>query len=807
MRRPFVWMAVPVCLYSAFGAVFRINFFILLIISLIIFSMIISKTKTEYKKHFFIFLSIFCVFSIICIGINSRENTLVKEVGTGGTQAIVTGSVKKVNVYDERMYVQLSSVDVQAGNERSHLKGVLLKAPLAEVGIGDEVTAKGKLSEFEKARNEGNFDPESYYRSIGIEAVADTKQQVSVRKTGNLFFRAADTVRRHFKESFEICTPGHKGELSSIIIGDKSDLDEEVKDLYSENGIAHILAISGLHISFAGLGLYKILRKTGLSVGACTVLAGVCVIGYVVLTGSSISAWRACIMFLFAAAADVFGRSYDALTALSIQAIVTLLITPGAIQGASFIMSYTAVLSIIISNEAFGNVLYRLKGNLTILRVLFSDIISSVFIFLLMFPVNLYFYHSVPVYSVFLNMLILPLSTILMPLGIAAGIFGKICPPVGVFFAGGAERILDFYTFACNTFSNLPFNHITPGTPGVVACIMFFSAFVWWFVLWKFHFEEGLKERISDPAGRVQDVFAFFKSRVRLMAISAVPFFVTFAVMLKPKKDCFYISMIDVGQGDCILVHTESGKNLLFDGGSTDVKNVYKNRIKPFLESRGICRIDVLSVSHTDADHVNGLTELLKESDERDKNRGNIKVGALLLPCIDDTLKDEFYIELQKLAMEKRIETGYAKEGVSISGEGFAMECLSPDENSYSKDKNELSAVFKLTTDNISILFTGDMTEESERLLLNKGEDVNADILKTAHHGSNYSSCEEFIEAVSPGLCIISCGVSNRYGHPGSETMERFDERGIPTVVTSERGQIFIEKTGNGIKVRTMLIQ
>ena len=98
------------------------------------------------------------------------------------------------------------------------------------------------------------------------------------------------------------------------------------------------------------------------------------------------------------------------------------------------------------------------------------------------------------------------------------------------------------------------------------------------------------------------------------------------------------------------------------------------------------------------------------------------------------------------------------------------------------------------------------MTEESERLLLEKGTDVSADILKTAHHGSNYSSCEKFLEAVSPGLCIISCGVSNRYGHPGSDTMERFDERGIPTVVTSERGQIFIEKTGNGIKVRTMLL-
>ena len=761
MRRPLVWMAVPVCLYSVFGAVFHINIFILLIISLIIFSIIISKTKTEYKKYFFIFLSVFCMFSLFCIGINSRENTLIKSAGTEGLRATVTGCVKKVNVYDERMYVQLSSVEAQAGNERSHLQGVLLKAPLADAGIGDIVTAEGKLGAPEKARNEGNFDPESYYASIGIEAVADTRQKVSVRKTGNPFYRAADAVRRHFKDSFETAAPAHKGELSSIIIGDKSDLAPQIKDLYSENGIAHILAISGLHISFAGLVLYKLLRKTGLSVGYSTVLAGICVLGYVILTGSSISAWRACVMFLFAAAADVFGRSYDALTALSIQAIVTLLFTPEAIQGASFIMSYTAVLSIIISNEAFGNVLYRLKGNLTVLRVLLSDIISSVSIFILMLPVNLYFYHSVPLYSVFLNMLIIPLSTILMPLGAAVGIFGKICHPLGVFFAGGAERILDFYTFACNAFSNLPFNHITPGTPGVIACIMFFSAFAWWFVLWKLHFEEGLKERISDPAGRAEDVFAFFKDRVRLMAVSAVPFIVAFAVMLRPKRESFYISMIDVGQGDCILVHTAAGKNLLFDGGSSDIKNVYKNRIKPFLESRGINRIDLLSVSHTDADHVNGLTELLKESDERDKNRGNIKVGTLLLPHLDDTLKDDFYIELQELAKKKRIETGYVKEGVSISGEGFDMECLSPDVNAYSKDKNELSAVFKLTTDNISILFTGDMTEESERLLLNKGADVNADILKTAHHGSNYSSCEEFIEAVSPGLCIISCGVSN----------------------------------------------
>ena len=837
MRRPIVWMAVPVCLYCIFGAVLCVNFIFLLIISLVTFFVAVSFTKNEYLKKYLIFLGCFSMLALVTVNMNSRESPVVSGLDPDGIPAEVSGRVKKLNQYDDTMYVQLSNVRVTTVSDRdpdtndltlgqgsnadinsivsdekirkdsveTKLKGVLLKAPFGDAGVGDIVTAEGALLPLDKARNEGNFDEKSYYESIGIEAVLKTKQDVRIKKTNNIFYKAADAVRRHFKASFEQVSPEYNGELSSVILGDKSSLEASVKELYSENGIAHILAISGLHISFAGLGLYKLLRKTGQDILSSTLISGLAVVCYVLLTGSSISAWRACIMFLFAAFADVKGRSYDAASALSLQAIVTLLVTPKAICGASFVMSYTAVLSIILSNEAFGNVLYRLRGSLTVLRVILSNIIAAFGVFLFMLPVTLYYYSSVPIYSPFLNLLVIPLSAILMPLGMAAGFLGRINTGAGIFFAGGAERIFDIYAFACRIMQNIPFNRLLPGKPGMLSIVLFYIFFALGFVLWKKHIEGGLKLRISNAAGKPKDIFTYFKSKGIIIVFAVVPICIAAVSMLKTKDPDFFVSMIDVGQGDCILVHTPDGKDLLFDGGSSNVNKVYDKRIKPFLLSKGINKIDMVFVSHTDADHVNGLTELMGECDSPSVNLGNIKVGRLVMPDVDNDLKDEFYNELLASAKESNVKVDFASAGVSYTGNGFELLCLSPDSDDHSLDKNELSAVFKFRAGDFSMLFTGDMTEESERKLLLDDADLNADILKAAHHGSNTSNSAEFLDAVSPELCIVSCGVNNRYGHPGKETMERLEERGVTTIVTKERGQIFIEKKGGEYVVRTML--
>ena len=807
MRRPLVWMAVPVCLYSIFGAVLNIHFFILLSISVTVFSFLFFFFCRFFRSNlkFFIFLCFFSISVLSIISLKSEDDKIISDIPVNGIQAEASGRVKKISTYDDCMYVYLNNVNVKTSGESSRLQGLLLKSPYADAGIGDRLSVKGTLKKPDKAMNEGCFDEKSYYESIGIEAVLSTKSAPDVIRTKNVFYKAADMAGRHFKSSFEQVSPKYKGELSSVITGDKSDLDPDIKELYSESGIAHILAISGLHISFAGLGIYKILRKGGLDLISSTLISGIIVTCYVLLTGSSISAWRACVMFLMAAVAEILGRSYDPLSALSAQGMVTLLVTPKAVAGASFVMSYTAVLAIILANEAFGNVLYRFKGNLTVLRIILSDIISAVFIFIFMIPVNLYYYHFVPVYSVFLNMIIIPLSALLMPLGMCAGFFGNLNTGLGIFFAGGAERIFDLYTFACRSVQNIPFNRIYPSTPGTGLVVLFYAAFLWGFMIWKLRVEQDLKAKLGDPSCEFKDVIIFFKKRLSLFGLILIPMLAVLLMTLKSRKQGFFMSMIYVGQGDCILVHTEDNRNLLFDGGSSNINNVYKKQIKPFLLSRGISSIDMILVSHTDADHVNGITELLSECDGKGGNNGNIKVKDLVMPALDESLKDELYRELTDMAYGKNVSVTFASKGTMIGGKTFSLSCLSPGSDFFSNDKNGLSAVYRFETEDLSVLFTGDMTEDSERKLLAEKSNVKADILKTAHHGSNYSSCSEFLEAVSPKAGIISCGVNNRYGHPGEETLNRFKEQGIPVFVTKDSGQIFIEKKGSEMILRTYL--
>lgn len=804
MRRPLVWMAVPVCLYCILGAVIRINFLFLLIASVIIFSLLISRSKKSKYKRFFIFMAIFSVFSLSCISFNAGDNTFVSLLDQKGTAVDISGRVKRINVYDDYMYVQLTSVKVDAKTDKAGLKGILLKAPYKKIGYGDVIEASGTITPLKKAENEGNFDEKAYYESIGIEAVLKAKEKISVKKKGNAFYRIADKARRHFKASFERVSPNHKGELSSVIIGDKSDMDSEIRELYSENGIAHILAISGLHISFSGMAVYRLLRKAGVSLAGSGVLAGIIVVFYVVMTGSSISAWRACVMFIIAAAADALGRSYDSPSALSVQAIITLLVTPMAIKGASFIMSYMAVLSIIIAGEAFGNVLYRLKGNLTALRILLSNVISAFFVFFFMLPVNLYFYHSIPTYSLLLNLIVIPLSSVLMPLGVAAGILGNIWPAGGIFFAGGAEKIFEIYSGICRLAQNAPFAKITPGVPGMVTIIIFYIFVAWSFYIWKLHIEDDFKRLLGDPSCTLKELVEFLKRKLYVIVVGVAPALVITFFMTRHKNHDFFISMICVGQGDCILVHTNDGHNLLFDGGSSNVRDVYKKRIRPYLQYTGINKIDMIIVSHTDSDHVNGLVSLMQESNSLKGSSGGLRVGSVVLPDVKDELKDEFYYQLEKISAGKHIDIEYACEGMTFSGSDFKLSCLSPKKGESGSDKNELSAVFKFSDKNISMLFTGDMTQDSEKRLLQKKADVSADILKVAHHGSNYSSCSEFLEAVSPKLGLISCDETS-YGHPGKETMKRFEKLNIPVFVTKECGQIFVEKNKGNYNVRTLL--
>jgi competence protein ComEC len=248
------------------------------------------------------------------------------------------------------------------------------------------------------------------------------------------------------------------------------------------------------------------------------------------------------------------------------------------------------------------------------------------------------------------------------------------------------------------------------------------------------------------------------------------------------------------------------GLKCLFDGGSSDISSVGTYRIYTFLKSHGVSELDYVFVSHTDKDHISGISELIE------MNGVTFKIKTLVLPYYSKADSEENYIQLRQSAENAGIRVLYASAGnMDISAGDFTLKCTSPYTNVSYSDINASSAVYMLEYRDFSMLFTGDMTQESEKVLINNvatdGQvDLSSlDCLKVAHHGSKTSSSEEFITKISPKLALISCGIDNSYGHPSARTVETLKSAGCDIYETDRCGQISLYYMGDGVKVRTKL--
>ena len=264
------------------------------------------------------------------------------------------------------------------------------------------------------------------------------------------------------------------------------------------------------------------------------------------------------------------------------------------------------------------------------------------------------------------------------------------------------------------------------------------------------------------------------------------------------------IKMLDVGQGDSIFIRDEE-ISILIDAGSSSQSGLAEYTIIPFLKYNGVVRIDYLILTHSDTDHGGSFIELMKY-----KINSECIVKNLVLPDIEDELKDDLYIEIEATAKEEQINIIYLSRGIDFRYSDSIIECLWPIKKDGSMDKNSLSIVLKYKKKDFSMLFTGDLTKEAEERLikLNAGNclDTNclgADVLKVGHHGSKDSSSKDFLAMVKPKLALISCGEGNYYGHPHKETIERIKDVGSKILNTSNGGQITM-KIEEGIKVGLM---
>lgn len=463
-------------------------------------------------------------------------------------------------------------------------------------------------------------------------------------------------------------------------------------------------------------------------------------------------------------------------------------------------------------------------------KSLLQSAMASLSITLATLPVQLWFYYEIPVYSVFLNLFILPLMKPMM----ITGLLAMLVPGLGIL--GTVDYfILKSYELVCGCFDRLPFRTWNPGCPAVwqIAAYYLLLAGV---VLarnlarQKRQGNAGESEGASLPAGAPEAVLLSGKlsgkiragkGRIRGLGMAAQTCVLCAAVLLFAIRPCAEnsVTFLDVGQGDCILVRTTSGQNYLFDCGSSSRSSVGKYLLLPYLKYCGIRDIDAVFLSHPDADHINGAVELFETGGDN-----NITIGQLLLPAIAVQDRREKLGELEEAALaasqDAPISVGYLKAGDAWECGSARFICLHPGDGFDAEDINACSLCFYVEflenqekrvlgkdspqESSWTMLLTGDVQNRGEEALQKELEarDIrDITILKAAHHGSKNSTPKELLEDLSPDLTVISSGRNNRYGHPHAELLKRLEESGTAIVQTALSGAVTVKYSREGVLV------
>lgn len=636
--------------------------------------------------------------------------------------------------------------------------------------IGSLVIVRGSYRAFTHATNPGEFDSADYYQIMGQQGRIMECRLLSKSSTYDGFRECMYRVREYCSLLLDACYEPEKASvMKAMLLGEKGTLDADIKALYQQNGIIHILAISGLHLSVIGMGCHTILKKIRLPNLVNIILSTGLMYCYGTMTGMGVSMLRAYIMFALHLFAGQIGRTYDLLTAVTVAALVILAGQPLYLQHSGFLFSFGAICGIGIFLPA---VQQNLFGQGRVQKTLFAGIAVSISTL----PVYLYFYYEFPPYSVILNLVVIPCMTFTLLCGLL-GLAAAACfLPLGAAVSCPAAVMLGFYEKCCELCTVLPDGRWGTGCPKPWQIFLFLAILAGLCIanrkLPKLYFWSGV-------------LCALYMLTVRL-------------------PQGLQITMVDVGQGDCIYLTEDSGIHMLIDGGSSDRSDVAGYQIIPCLKHAGAFRLDGVVVTHPDSDHICGIRAMLEEAHE-----AGISIDTLYLPDVGPAGRNEAYRELETSAAGAGVKVRYIGAGDTLQCGRVMLTCLHPEKGWNTGDTNAYSTVLYLAYGDFSALFTGDLEGAGEDKVLDRirerREMQDITLLKVAHHGSANATGEEFLRAVRPGIALISAGRDNRYGHPHAELLQRLEDFGCLIYRTQRSGAVTVRVQGKKVRVSEYL--
>lgn len=712
------------------------------------------------------------VYLAIALPLQKKEQRQVPD----GETVILSGTAASLyeSVDQSQMSFTLESVEFSANNQNEQQNSRVICYLPAGQGrlpkLGSHVVVYGTAEAFREASNPGEFDMRAYYERQGylfcLKKTEILQESAEYDRAGQFLYELAHRTSVYFWEVL-----GEKnGSLSSaMVLGIKKGLEPEVKNLYQEAGIGHLLAISGLHMSLIGMGIFQAMKSTGLPLGISAAASGVLLAVYGAMTGMGVSTVRALIMFFLLLFAKLLGRTSDVPTSMALAAAAILIPNPALVKDAGFQLSFSAVFGAVavvpvLQEMGLKSASEEKRRWGSLLEKLFSGLISSFGITLTMLPFLLLHYYKWNPWSFGANLIVIPLMSLLLPMLLVLAGFGVLngyevtlgarilaLPVKGIFFV---------YEKICEIVLTLPGSSVITGAPKGWQIGIFCAGLG--LLVWR---------------GR----------KCRPLFRNLLAFGLTFIFLFRVPKEELAITMLDVGQGECVCVETPEQEVWLLDAGSTSKTKTGQYQIIPFLEYSGVRRIDGIFISHWDEDHVSALEELLPWA-----KQSHVRIERLVLP--DTQLEDEALLSLKELAADHEIALYRAGAGDVLKSGGTAFYCLHPYEGETAADRNQVSLVWKLEYGDFSALFTGDLQTEGEQWLVEQYGDrmLDCDLLDAGHHGAANASSQAFLEATSPAAVLISCGKNNRYGHPSADTLERIGRQGAAVYVTADSGALLV---------------
>ncbi|MBQ7942747.1 MAG: DNA internalization-related competence protein ComEC/Rec2 [Lachnospiraceae bacterium] len=675
---------------------------------------------------------------------------------------------------------QVEDISKLISNEKSKIKILCYTQVDNEPRIGSTVCIEGKVQSFSHATNPGGFDAESYYQVLGLSYRLVNASVLKESEDYSFYHEFLYQLRRRLEAVYDRLMPEkYASIMKAIVLGNKTQLDAESKQLYQRSGISHILAISGLHISLIGMGLYKLLRRLNVPLVLRVLAAIGLMLAYGDMVGMSSSAYRAIFMFAMRLIAEVLRRTYDMLTALAVAAVTLVVEQPLYLENAGFLLSFGAILGLGCVLEAI-KITTNVKRDKTKSKYVYymqrvwcgicNSMFGSISIFLIQFPMMLCFFYEFPIYSFLLNLIIIPLMGVLMGMGLLCLFAGGVMNGVGgvllsKLMAVGCQIFLDGMEGLCGIAAHLPLASWIVGKPSVWQILVFYGVVLLLLIVY---------QCCKRSEGRVR--FAGF---TKLLWIIAAVFFIS----QNPPFE-LQIVMLDVGQGDGIWLETDTGHHYLIDGGSTSESELGKYTLIPFLKYMGTDRLEAVFLTHLDEDHTSGVYELIESGEA-------IEIGCIVIAKA--AIHDEAYEELVELCDTHGIELVHMAAGDVLMDGAMRLEVLHPTEDYVTASRNAYSLVMSLEYGEFRALFTGDVEADGEELLVQAlVDDKGYDLYKVAHHGSRNSNSMKLLECIRPRLSVISCAEDNSYGHPHAETLERLEAVGSEVMATKDYGAIMI---------------